>query len=538
VVRSMATSAELSSAVPDERVVTETVSDVEPVKSYDSEHGREDDTVIAPPKEVVAKVLSNIVSQELADPNLLRATPARVVLRNFGRILRGSAMDPDKLYQLSYTVTSIDEFWSHSWHGRVSSKVWLLLMLKNGLAACIGSTAVALLATWLSIMEFLPGWYKEVRIQVEGDRGEFRHSPWALILGSATGLLILLLWQPRGGVFVDRVCIHQGDERQKFLGVIHMGAFLKRSRKLVVVWDPSYLSRAWCIFELAAFLHSHRDSAKASLVVKPTSIAPATFLIHIGGVLLLLFEIVLPANDIVFVVRIVYMFMWNVVIFFLLRRFWRDVVIAEDQFRNFRWQDTKCHCCSKGHRSEDGSKIMCDRTILEETITQWFGSVQALEESVRTEVRELFIRQITVFPFGYWWMVGANTYVIWGQLDTFAARFHGGADRYAISVLISTVGWLLWVAPVGYLVCARLAQWMKDRRSPWCQAVVTLVTFVGGCINFAWSHLLVWGLYDVFPDPIVAGLVFLLVGFCVSATLYCLLVRSPKGARKSDSVSL
>ena len=28
-------------------------------------------------------------------------------------------------------VTSIDEFWSHSWHGRVSSKVWLLLMLKN-----------------------------------------------------------------------------------------------------------------------------------------------------------------------------------------------------------------------------------------------------------------------------------------------------------------------------------------------------------------------------------------------------------------------
>ena len=58
-------------------------------------------------------------------------------------------------------------------------------------------------------------------------------------------------------------------------------------------------------------------SSQASLVVKPTSIAPATFLIHIGGVLLLLFEIVLPANDIVFVVRIVYMFMWNVVIFLL-----------------------------------------------------------------------------------------------------------------------------------------------------------------------------------------------------------------------------
>lgn len=512
----MATSAELSSTVPDERVVTETVSDaVGSVKSRDPEHGGpehggEDDTT----REVVAKVLSNIVSQELADPSLLRATPAGVVLRNFGRILRGSAMNPDKLYKLSYTVTSIDEFWSHSWHGRVSSKVWLLLMLKNGLAACIGSTLVALLATWLSIVEILPGWYKEPRIQGEGYSGEYKFSPWALIFGSATGLLILLLWQPRGGVFMDRVCIHQGDER-----------------KLVVVWDPSYLSRAWCIFELAAFLHSHRDTAKANLVVKPTSIAPATFVIQIGGVLLLLFELVLPANDTVFVARIVYAVIWNLAIFLVLRRFWRNVVIAEDQFRNFRWQDTKCHCCAGDHRSEDGSKIICDRSLLEETITQWFGSVQALEESVRTEVRELFISQVTAFPFGYSWMVGTNTYVVWGQLDSFAARCHGGADRYAVSIVIATVAWWLWISPAGYLVFARLAQWMKDRRSRSCQALVGVVTFVGACSNFAWAHLLAWGLYDVFPDPIVVGLMFLLSTFCVSGATYCLLVRSPKGAR-------
>lgn len=440
-------------------------------------------------------------------------------------------MNPDKLYKLSYTVTSIDEFWSHSWHGRVSSKVWLLLMLKNGLAACIGSTLVALLATWLSIVEILPGWYKEPRIQGEGYSGEYKFSPWALIFGSATGLLILLLWQPRGGVFMDRVCIHQGDERQKFLGVIHMGAFLKRSRKLVVVWDPSYLSRAWCIFELAAFLHSHRDTAKANLVVKPTSIAPATFVIQIGGVLLLLFELVLPANDTVFVARIVYAVIWNLAIFLVLRRFWRNVVIAEDQFRNFRWQDTKCHCCAGDHRSEDGSKIICDRSLLEETITQWFGSVQALEESVRTEVRELFISQVTAFPFGYSWMVGTNTYVVWGQLDSFAARCHGGADRYAVSIVIATVAWWLWISPAGYLVFARLAQWMKDRRSRSCQALVGVVTFVGACSNFAWAHLLAWGLYDVFPDPIVVGLMFLLSTFCVSGATYCLLVRSPKGAR-------
>ena len=33
-------------------------------------------------------------------------------------------------------------------------------------------TLVALLATWLSIVEILPGWYKEPRIQGEGYSGE------------------------------------------------------------------------------------------------------------------------------------------------------------------------------------------------------------------------------------------------------------------------------------------------------------------------------------------------------------------------------
>ena len=36
-----------------------------------------------------------------------------------------------KLFELSKPVTSIDEFWSHSWHGRQRWKVWCLLLLAH-----------------------------------------------------------------------------------------------------------------------------------------------------------------------------------------------------------------------------------------------------------------------------------------------------------------------------------------------------------------------------------------------------------------------
>ena len=37
-------------------------------------------------------------------------------------------------------------------------QVWLLLMLKNGRAACVGGTLVALVAGYLSYTDLLPGW--------------------------------------------------------------------------------------------------------------------------------------------------------------------------------------------------------------------------------------------------------------------------------------------------------------------------------------------------------------------------------------------
>lgn len=92
-------------------------------------------------------------------------------------------------------------------------------------------------------------------------------------------------------MFLDIACINQTDEQLKFEGLISIGAFLKKlgycykklkSRTLLVLWDPTLVSRRWCIFEMAAFLHSCELDAKKDIVICPVLVGPVFLLGHFG----------------------------------------------------------------------------------------------------------------------------------------------------------------------------------------------------------------------------------------------------------------
>ena len=93
---------------------------------------------------------------EVTRPGVLRGVPAFQVLRSFGRVFRGQ-WEPEALYELGRETKSIDEFWSHSWHGPQIWKIWMFLMIKNGLAACLVGSFVACIMAFLSFMHYLPG---------------------------------------------------------------------------------------------------------------------------------------------------------------------------------------------------------------------------------------------------------------------------------------------------------------------------------------------------------------------------------------------
>lgn len=63
----------------------------------------------------------------------------------------------------------------------------------------------------------------------------------------------------------------QANPRRFGLGLVSIGAFLRASDSLVVFWDPSWSRRLWCVFELAAFMHSRKaDGRKVKLTIRPT----------------------------------------------------------------------------------------------------------------------------------------------------------------------------------------------------------------------------------------------------------------------------
>ena len=118
-------------------------------------------------------------------------------------------------------------------------------------------------------------------------------------------LLLFCFGRPKQEVFFDRICIHPGDEALKLDAIFSLAGILKESKdstkknqktrwtvtesqyhyyktchmcffssqtkrykrfdsiryqEMLVLWDQSWSSRLWCLFELAAFLKSTVDS--------------------------------------------------------------------------------------------------------------------------------------------------------------------------------------------------------------------------------------------------------------------------------------
>ncbi|CAE8674441.1 unnamed protein product [Polarella glacialis] len=66
--------------------------------------------------------------------------------------------------------------------------------------------------------------------------------------------------------FFDRLCITQSDAELKQVGIDSIGAYLRNSDSMLVLWGPEYFTRLWCVFELAVFLEKSTNSEFKSLL--------------------------------------------------------------------------------------------------------------------------------------------------------------------------------------------------------------------------------------------------------------------------------
>ncbi|CAK9034903.1 Putative serine/threonine-protein kinase [Durusdinium trenchii] len=155
-------------------------------------------------------------------------------LRNFGVLWRASPLDMKdeqrlELWNRTRKVNEFDVFLSHTWHTR---GLWKFLSL-------------SLQLSWLQIL--LWNYAAEIDWHI-----------WGSSLAPAVSVMCFLItpYMPcmrDKHCFLDVASINQSDETLKERGIYGLGGFLKASKELRIMWSPPYLSRLWCIFEVAAY---------------------------------------------------------------------------------------------------------------------------------------------------------------------------------------------------------------------------------------------------------------------------------------------
>eukprot|EP00435_Cladocopium_sp_Y103_P035304 s2635_g9.t1 len=106
----------------------------------------------------------------------------------------------------------------------------------------------------------------------------------------------------------------------------------------------------------------------------------------------------------------------------LMRGYFRSVDVMEEQLLSISFGKTRSACCDSNHTSPAGLPLLCDRKVVQECVSRWFGSEAAFIESVRHEVLSILKPALNGKTFTREWALGVAIPVFWPDLD-FAAYF-------------------------------------------------------------------------------------------------------------------
>ncbi|CAE8669539.1 unnamed protein product [Polarella glacialis] len=178
---------------------------------------------------------------------------------------------------LSFPTDKYDIFISHTWRtGRIAKYAALLYYTSLFPAVCAG-LAAGILAFALRVHGILPP-FGISEGPKSAEVSEFvPFSMWCLVIGGCTSFAILVMWarlfdlaesirSTKVFYFFDRLSINQGDAELKQAGIDSIGAYLRNSDSMLVLWAPEYFTRLWCVFELAVFLEKSTNAEFKSLL--------------------------------------------------------------------------------------------------------------------------------------------------------------------------------------------------------------------------------------------------------------------------------
>ncbi|CAK9101900.1 unnamed protein product [Durusdinium trenchii] len=416
-----------------------------------------------------AKVAAYVSRMEIVKPEVLRVTRAHQAFQGFARALRPSP--GGDLYKKSQMSTEVSSFWSHSWHGGHWTKIFSLLMHYNGLPSVLLGLLAAVVMAILFGFGLLPGivrfWSPE----------DMQWSTWSSCFGFLVSVLSFFLWRSQQRVFLDRICINEHDEDLKSASIFSLAGILKRSKEMLVLWDSTWSDRLWCVFELSAFLRAKQcpEASQQVLLITPTFLGPCSVALFVGAFMVCLpittvsttwiskkvitkagfsslhLSVTLPIGAAILLV-----ITGGYVLMIAFRSYFRSVEELKEKLQKVSCRTARCSCCDSGH-DIGGVNVLCDRKIVQECVTIWFGSQKDFEHCARTEVLEVLTRGLEEQLLTRGWSLSVTMPVLWAFLDlaaSFAAfDFKNQALEFAIE------GFVLWflVAPIFIDFCIFLA---------------------------------------------------------------------------------
>lgn len=413
------------------------------------------------PSEASRLRLESIVNTDHfeVDQEIIRGISLSKSLQWGGRLWRRSPLDMTEqerqnLWNHSTPADHFDVFLSHTWLTPGRRKVVSLLLQSGWKVALLGWFCGVGLAEILIFSEILPLPFT-LEVDMFAFKGTVSFAFWPMLggfLGVLSGLILSPYIRPlvprKQICFLDVVSIHQTDQELMERGIYGLGGFLSVSKELRVLWSSPYLSRLWCVFELAAYRSA---CPEGKITLKPLFVEM--------GILYLMFGIYFVAFlfwigialrlEQEFLVLEMLALTPVLVMVHLLRENIKEKFKLLSDLKDFDLEQAFC-------RTE------FDRNFVHSSIVKWYGSKEAFMRYVRGPLREeLLIQGATHVPFGYYMILSSCTFA--ASMNTVTALVKAGAPIPCIvsELLGSSFGfyvfWFLFVLKLTMFLTERFA---------------------------------------------------------------------------------
>ncbi|CAJ1384470.1 unnamed protein product [Effrenium voratum] len=206
---------------------------------------------------------------------------------------------------------------------------------------------------------------------------------WILVFSTGAALLGLVasVYTPtcirmRDICFLDVMSIHQTDAALKEKGIYGIGGFLSLSSELRVLWSPPYLTRLWCIFELAAF---RKANPRGVIRLAPLFVEVSVLCMCLASSCAsLLFWMVHTANP----ELLLYVVACSVVLSAMC------CMLVHFLRRSMQGKQQLLSALQEFDLSQVGCRDEYDRDFIYRAIQQWYGSLEAFTDFVRHTLQE------------------------------------------------------------------------------------------------------------------------------------------------------